>query len=176
MLSILLKAAKKSDLFFDWLKSNFSKENKNILVIFKSVKYLLEQNLEQENKEILESLKSELESSIKSGMTYYAEKLKNIGGEAKIKALELQNLYNKWDNLNLYSYLFFSKFPNIETVKFPTRWRNYNEKLKIIEEVVNSGKIDETLLDRWINPKRTHYDLSYLFGWDKLWFRKLLKK
>lgn len=198
MLSIVLKESKKSDLFFDWLKSSFSKENKNILVVFKAVKYLLEQNpsvlsdispdrgdskvplnkveAKQGDFLILESLKTELEASIKSGMSYYAEKLKNIGGEAKIKALELQNLYNKWDNLNLYSYLFFSKFPNIETVKFPTRWRNYNEKLKIIEEVVNTKKIDEKLLDRWISPKRTHYDLSYLFNWDKLWFRKLLNK
>ncbi|MDD5213711.1 MAG: U32 family peptidase [Candidatus Gracilibacteria bacterium] len=173
MLNLVLKSSKKSDLFFDGLKSPFSKENKNILLIFKRVKYLIRENFKDE---ILENLKIELESNINSGMTYYAEKLKNIGGEAKIKALELQNLYNKGDNLNLYSYLFFSKFPNIETVKFPTRGRNYNEKLKIIEEVVNNKKIDGTLLDRGISPKRTHYDLSYLFGGDKLWFRKLLKK
>ena len=70
--------------------------------------------------------------------------------------------------------LFFSKFKNIETVKFPTRWRNYNEKLAILEEVVNSAKVDEKYLDRGISLERAHYDLTYLF-WEKLWFRKMLK-
>ncbi|MDP2396244.1 MAG: hypothetical protein Q8S84_05115 [bacterium] len=39
--------------------------------------------------------------------------------------------------MNLYTYLFFSQFKNIETVKFPTRGRNYTEKIKLIEQVLN---------------------------------------
>ncbi len=93
-----------------------------------------------------------------------------------MKAQELASFYSKGDNLNLYSYLFFSKFPNIETVKFPTRGRNYNEKLQLITKVVESGELDEKqYLDRSINIERTHYDLTYLFG-EKLWFREMLKK
>ena len=60
-------------------------------------------------------------------------------------------------------------------MKFPTRWRNYNEKLAILEEVVNSKKIDEKFIDRGISLERTHYDLTYLF-WEKLWFRKMIEK
>ena len=56
---------------------------------------------------------------------------------------------------------------NIETVKFPTRWRNYNEKMKVIEAVLNAWEVGEKYLDRWINIERAHYDLTYLF-WDKL--------
>jgi hypothetical protein len=74
--------------------------------------------------------------------------------------------------LNLYSYLFFSKFENIETVKFPMRWRVATEKLKNIEKIVNSWEINESMFDRSIWLDRIHYDLTYLF-WDKLWFRKM---
>jgi hypothetical protein len=34
------------------------------------------------------------------------------------------------------------------TVKFPTRGRNYNEKLHIIEEVIKKQEVDDTFLDR----------------------------
>jgi hypothetical protein len=87
----------------------------------------------------------------------------------------LKSFYARSDNLNLYSYLFFSKFPNIETVKFPTRGRNYNEKIKVISEVVENWRVDKKYLDRGISIERTHYDLTYLFE-DKLWFRNLLKE
>ncbi len=106
-------------------------------------------------------------------MKYLKEKTKQVWWQPKLKALELANFYSRWDNLNLYSYLFFDKFKNIDTVKFPTRWRNYNEKMKIIEELIEAWKIDEKYLDRWVSIERTHYDLSYLFE-DKLWFRKML--
>ena len=119
-------------------------------------------------------LQKELEDSVKSGMKYLMEKTKRVGWDAKLKAEELAKFYARSDNLNLYTYLFFSKFKNIETVKFPTRWRNYNEKLAILEEVVNSAKVDEKYLDRGISLERAHYDLTYLF-WEKLWFRKMLK-
>ena len=90
------------------------------------------------------------------------------------KALETGLFYAKWDNLNLYSYLFFSKFSNIETVKFPTRGRSYNEKIKTIAETVENGKVDEKYIDRNVSLERSHYDLTYLFG-EKLWFRKMLE-
>jgi hypothetical protein len=109
-------------------------------------------------------------------MQYNLEKAKKSGGEARVKAEELANFYAKWDNLNLYTYLFFSNFPNIETVKFPTRGRNYNEKIQTITEVVESWNLDyKKYFDRGISIERTHYDLTYLFG-EKLWFRDLLKK
>ena len=76
--------------------------------------------------------------------------------------------------MNLYTYLFFSKFKNIATVKFPTRWRNYSEKIKIIEDVLKEWKVDQKYLDRGISIERAHYDLTYLF-WEKKWFREILQ-
>lgn len=109
-------------------------------------------------------------------MHYNLEQLKAVWWTAKLKAQELASFYAKGDNLNLYTYLFFSKFPNIETVKFPTRGRNYNEKLQTITKVVESGKLDTSeYFDRALNIERAHYDLTYLF-WEKLWFREMLKE
>jgi hypothetical protein len=71
--------------------------------------------------------------------------------------------------------LFFNKFSNIDTVKFPTRWRNYADKIKLIDEVLEKWKIDKGLIDRTVSLKRAHYDLSYLFD-DKLWFRNMINK
>lgn len=158
------------DLYFDALKPINSEHNKNIFSYLKWLKYL---SWNLKNNDFL-SLQKELEYSVKSGMKYLMEKTKRIGWDAKLKAEELAKFYARSDNLNLYTYLFFSKFKNIETVKFPTRWRNYNEKLAILEEVVNSAKVDEKYLDRGISLERAHYDLTYLF-WEKLWFRKMLK-
>lgn len=164
------------DLYFDALKPINSEHNKNIFSFLKWLKYLNSlDNLEKIfSKELLE-LQFELEKSVKSWMKYLMEKTKKIGWNAKLKAEELAKFYARSDNLNLYTYLFFSKFKNIETVKFPTRWRNYNEKLAILEEVVNSKKIDEKFIDRGISLERTHYDLTYLF-WEKFWFRKMIEK
>ena len=145
-----------------------SKRNVNILTYLRALKYL--------NKPEFAYLKGEIEKSVQSGIKYLTSKAKEVWGMPKLKALELWNFYAKWDNLNLYTYLFFSKFKNIETVKFPTRWRNYNEKLKIIEEVINEWKLDRyKYLNRWINIERAHYDLTYLFG-EKLWFREMLRE
>lgn len=203
LFSIYKLSKKRVDLFFDAISWVNSDKNKKILVYFKGLNYVLKNfnnppafqttsfgkggNLpfskgvpegggiisSQDKIELLE-LREELEESIKTWMEYFSKKLKNIGWEPKLKALETGLFYAKWDNLNLYSYLFFSKFPNIETVKFPTRWRNYNEKIKIIESVVYTQKVDENLIDRGASLERAHYDLTYLF-WDKLWFRKMLK-
>lgn len=172
LFQIYKKNLEKTDLYFDALKPLNSEHNKNIFTFLKGLKFL--NNLENKNEDF-QKLQIELENSVKSGMKFLLEKTKNIGWEAKMKAEELAKFYARSDNLNLYTYLFFSKFPNIETVKFPTRWRNYNEKLKILEEIVNSWKVDEKYLDRGISLERAHYDLTYLF-WEKLWFREMLKK
>lgn len=188
LFEIYKKSLTRVDLYFDSLSWPNSIKNKKILTFFKWLKYLLANPLvftdfppdrgdcggttENYFKDF-ENLRIELEKSIKTWMEYFANKLKELSWEPKLKALERNLFYSKWDSLNLYSYLFFSKFKNIETVKFPTRWRNHNEKLKIIEEVVESWKIEEKYIDRWINIERTHYDLTYLFK-DKLWFRKII--
>ena len=155
------------DLFFDAMKGMNDIRNINILTYLRALKHL--------NKPEFNDLRVEIEQSVQTGVKYLMNKSKELWGMPKLKALELGNFYARWDNLNLYTYLFFSKFPNIETVKFPTRWRNYNEKIKIIEDVLKEWKVNDKYLDRWINIERAHYDLTYLF-WDKLWFREMLKE
>jgi len=166
------------DLYFDWLQPLNSDWNKNILVFLRWIKYLSKNFKEEEN---IIKLQEELSNSFKSYIRFNKHKIQSIGWEAKLKALELQNFYSKWDNLNLYNYLFFSDIPNVDTVKFPTRWRNYAEKIELIEKVLQEGKVDEKYIDRWISLERTHYDLTYLFkdlgapwGW-KNWFREKIK-
>ncbi|MCD5385155.1 U32 family peptidase [Candidatus Gracilibacteria bacterium] len=167
LIKIINISKNRVDLFFDALKPINDKRNTNILIYLRALKYL--------NRTEFKDLQDEIENSVKTGIKYLSDKTKLIGGKAKLKALELGNFYARGDNLNLYTYLFFSKFKNIETVKFPTRGRNYNEKMKVIEETLKNGKIDKKYLDRGINIERAHYDLTYLFG-DKLWFRDLLRE
>ena len=182
LLKIIIKNKNRVDLFFDALKPLNDKRNKNIVIFLRWVKYLLDSDfkpqknkfkLKKEDLVILTNLNNELEQSIKSWLNYLVKKTKELWWWTKLKALELWNFYSRNDNLNLYSYLFFSKFNNIETIKFPTRWRSYNEKLKLIEEVILNKNIDKKYLDRWINIERAHYDLSYLFD-NELWFREVL--
>jgi len=167
LVKIINMSKNRVDLFFDAMQWINSKRNLNILTYLRALKYL--------KRPKFDDLRDEIEQSVQTGIKYLTNKTKELWGMPKLKALELWNFYARWDNLNLYTYLFFSKFPNIETVKFPTRWRNYNEKIKVIEEVLKEWKVDEKYLDRWINIERAHYDLTYLF-WDKLWFREMLKK
>jgi len=166
LFKIIEKSKNRTDLFFDALKPINSQKNTNIINYLKALKYL--------DREEFLLLRKEMERSVESWMKYLFEKTKEVWWKPKLKALELANFYSRWDNLNLYSYLFFSKFKNIETVKFPTRWRNYNKKLEEITKVVELWKIDEKkFFDRWISIERTHYDLTYLF-WNKLWFREMI--
>lgn len=167
LIKIINISKNRVDLFFDALKPINDKRNTNILIYLRALKYL--------NRTEFKDLQDEIENSVKTWIKYLSDKTKLIWWKAKLKALELWNFYARWDNLNLYTYLFFSKFKNIETVKFPTRWRNYNEKMKVIEETLKNWKIDKKYLDRGINIERAHYDLTYLF-WDKLWFRDLLRE
>jgi len=176
LLKIILKNNSRVGLFFDALKPLDNLRNKNILIYLRWVKFLLKNlDLSWDKKQILLDLEQELNNNFKTFLEYNSKKIKDLWWNAKLKALELANFYARWDNLNLYSYLFFDKFKNIDTVKFPTRWRSYAEKIKIIEDVLQKWKIDENLIDRWVNIERTHYDLTYLFENNKLWFRKMLK-
>jgi hypothetical protein len=166
------------DLFYDAYASLTSEKNTQIFSFLKGLKCVLEneQQLDEERRKVFLELKKELEHSIKTGIEYNIIKQKELGGDAKLKALELAGLYAKGDFLNMYTYLFFSRFENIETVKFPMRGRHYNEKMKHILDVCAAGKVDtQKYLERGMSIERAHYDLTYLFG-DTLWFRNLLKK
>jgi len=167
LIKIIRLSKNRVDLFFDALQPINSKRNTNIFIYLRALKYLWLEEFKE--------LESEIENSIKSWIQHLTKKSKDIWWSAKLRAFELWTFYSRSDNLNLYTYLFFSKFPNIETVKFPTRWRSSSEKLKLISEIVENKKIDKDILDRWISIERAHYDLTYLF-WDKLWFRNMLKQ
>lgn len=176
LFSIYKISKKRVDLFFDAIAWANSDKNKKIIIYFKWLTYILQNYtiLEEQEKIDLLNLREELEKSIKTGMQYFFSKIKQVWWEPKLKALETGLFYAKWDNLNLYSYLFFSKFSNIETVKFPTRGRSYNEKIKTIAETVDAWEVNQNYIERWVSIERSHYDLTYLFG-EKLWFRNMLQ-
>ena len=180
ILKIVTWAQSRVDLFFDGLKPMTDKKNKDVISFLKWLKFLIAWI---ENKEIdiksdllknIQALSQEIEKSIKSGLWFLKRQVQDMWWDGKLKAYELKNFYAKGDALNLYAYLFFSKFKNLETVKFPTRGRNYAEKIALIEKVLQEGSVSGDLIDRRISPERTHYDLTYLFA-DKLWFRKMLQ-
>ena len=173
LLSIIYTNRNRVDLFFDAMKPITHTRNTEIITLLKWLKYLLEWDMNPVKREELEILKSELETSVQSGIQHLMKKTKEVGWAPKLRAEELASFYAKGDNLNLYSYLFFSQFPNIDTVKFPTRWRSYAEKIAVIEKVLSEGRVGEEYIHRWVSIERAHYDLEYIF-WDKLWFRKIV--
>jgi len=175
LLKIIFKNRFKTDLYFDALQSLNNSNNIKILIYLRWIKFLLKNKdfLEENNINILISLEKELNTSFKSYILYNTKKINDLWWEELLKALELSSFYAKSDNLNLYTYLFFSKIDNIDTVKFPTRWRNYWQKIKLIDIILKDWKIDNNLIDRWSSLYRTHYDLNHIFQ-DKLWFRKFL--
>lgn len=176
LFSVIYKSRKRVDLFFDAMKPINSEHNRNILMLFKWIKCVLDekQKFDTEKVQELQVLHDELDISISGGIKQLTQSSKKIGWLPKLRAQELAKFYAKWDNLNLYSYLFFSQFKNIDTVKFPTRGRNYAEKILLIEKILNEKSVDDSLITREISIERTHYDLTYLF-WDTLWFRNLIK-
>ncbi len=176
LLEIIYSWRNRVDLFFDAMKPITSERNRNIITLLKWVRYLLgAEGMNPVKREELETLQSELENSVQSGIKFLMKKTKQLGWAPKLRAEELASFYAKGDNLNLYSYLFFSQFPNIDTVKFPTRGRNYADKIALIEKILADGKVDEKYIHRGVSIERAHYDLEYLF-WDKLWFRKMINK
>jgi hypothetical protein len=72
--------------------------------------------------------------------------------------------------------VFFDKFKNLDTVKFPTRGRNYLPKLQLIDECVKNPEKIYDHLNLNDSPMRAHYSLKYLFGNDKNWFYDVRKK
>ncbi|MDD3301936.1 MAG: U32 family peptidase [Candidatus Gracilibacteria bacterium] len=170
---LIIRQKDNISLYYDSMKNLEDKQNKKVLNVLKGINYLLNNNYAGENLNTINELKNELEASVKSGISFNLEKQNELGGETKVNSIELANLYGKSDILNLYSYLFFLKFQNIETVKFPTRGRTSLNKIKIIDELIKKGEINNSILNRSISIKRTHYDLTHIFG-EKLRFRKLL--
>lgn len=156
------------DLYYDALKSPFDKRNKNIVTFLKAVKFLNQRG------EDFTELQSFLEDSIKNWMAVFTAKVRGTSA-SKIEAEETNGKYNRTDNVNLFAYKFFHKFPNIETVKFPTRWRNWAVKLNMITDLIEHDKDPKDYLDETISLDRQNYDFSYLFGKDE-WFRDLLKE
>ena len=176
LFSIIYTQRNRVDLFFDGMKPITHNRNKNIIILLKWLRYLLGgEGMNPVKRQELETLQKELEFSVQSGIEFLMKKTKEIGWTPKLRAEELASFYAKWDNLNLYSYLFFSQFPNIDTVKFPTRGRNYADKIALIEKVLSENQVDPELIHRWVSIERAHYDLEYLF-WDKLWFRNMINK
>ena len=173
----IISLYKRVDVFFDAMQPVTHSHNRNIIATLKAVKILQTSTIwiEGEALEKLNQFHDELNLSVESGMKKLMLSTQKLWGLPKLRAQELAKFYAKGDNLNLYSYLFFSQFENIDTVKFPTRWRNYAEKIELIEKVLTEKKIAPELIDRDVSIERTHYDLSYLF-WEKLWFRNLLKE
>lgn len=171
LIELIDKLSTSPNLYYDWLQNLNSKRNQKIIKFLKWLKYG-NANLWLNNV----TLQKEIEKNIKSWMEFYFQKVKELFGESNIQAQYLNWIYNRNDNLNIFAYLYFSEIKNIETVKFPTRWRNNVEKLKLIEEIINSWKKEEVykLIDRWSSIDRASYDLTYIFG-DKLWFRKMIK-
>lgn len=166
---LITQGKERVDIYFDAQKPLTDEKNTKFLSFLKGVQYLV---LGMEKSEFQE-LYDEVKKSLQTALSFYTSRVKLLWGEAKLKASELASFYAKGDNLNLYSYLFFSKFKNLDTVKFPTRGRNYAEKIALIEKVLQEGKVSGELIDRGISLERTHYDLTYLFG-EKQWFRKLV--
>lgn len=169
------KSINRVDLYYDAMKWIQDTWNKNILTYYKWLKFLVEKKQFLQNRDIFLQKIEFLKENIKKWMSYFLDLTKKLNWETKITAKERQLLYSKWDDLNLFSYIFFSKFKNIETVKFPTRWRAYQDKLKIIEEVLQDNKKVKNYITLSSSLKRTHYDLSYIF-WDKNRFYDLLKE
>lgn len=166
------------DLFFDGLKPLSDVHNKKVICFLKAIKFVSAANenkqvkLEKQQISELKYIEKEIETSIKTGLEFLKKQSQEIWWYEKLKAYEVGSFYAKWDLLNLYAYLFFSKFKNLDTVKFPTRGRDYAEKIALIERVLQEWNVALELIDRRVSPERAHYDLTYLF-WDTLWFRKL---
>lgn len=155
-------------LYYDALKSPVESRNKKIITILKAVKLINNKFWEYAD------LKEELENNIKFWMKAFTEILRDLAWKTNVLAKDKDLLYNRNSNLNLHAYLFFSKFKNLDTVKFPTRWRKYTEKIQLITKVVEEQKVPEDAISLYDNIERTHYDMAYLFG-DKLWYRNFLK-
>ncbi len=166
-------------LFYDPLQGPNTTHNKNFMLVVDAVNLLLEKgkSVEVAYFENLEKFKDYLLTDLQLAKKQYLENLKNfIGEKFGIEAKYKDDFYNRADLLNIYSYVYFDQFKNLDTVKFPTRWRNYLPKIKIINECMeNPDKIMDKLS---LNDsfERAHYDLKSLFDDNKFWFYDIRKK
>ena len=167
---ILDKIINKHILYYDPLQGPKSKHNQNITAVYKAILFVDSPEYNQ--------MKDYLEKEISLWKQSYKKLLQELVWDkfwvlAKLK----DNFYNRADNLNLYNYLYFSKIPNIETVKFPTRWRDYQKKLNLIKETIQKNW--ENILDNLdltCSFQRAHYELSEVFNWNKKRFYDIRKQ
>jgi len=177
---LLKQIVNKYILFYDPLQWARTKHNKDFTLVLDAVKLLKKNNIDLEDLSYfkgLDNLYNYLLNEQRAWLEQYKENLKELtwwkfGISAKYK----DNFYNRADNLNLFSYVFFDKFKNIDTVKFPTRWRNYLPKLQLIDECVKDKDKIFKNLDMNVSFERSHYNLKYLFDNNKFWFYDLRKK
>ena len=170
---------KKHIVYFDPLQGLRVRHNQNFQTLYEAVEILKENNISLQIPyfENIDNLYNYLQKEKKYGYQQYLKNLQEFmwwkfGINAKYK----DDFYNRSNNLNLFSYVFFDNFENLDTVKFPTRGRNYLPKLKLIDECVkNPENIYEYLTLNDV-PERAHYDLKYLFDNDKYWFYDVRKK
>ncbi len=176
---IFKKILQKHIIYYDSLKWVHTEHNKNIDLLKIVLNHLLEHNIDINLPyfESLENFKDYLDKEIKYWKQQSFENIKELNWwKFGVKAKYKDNFYNRADNLNLYSYVFFDKFENIDTVKFPTRWRNYLPKIQLIDECVkNEDKIFEQF-DMNVSFERANYNLKYLFDNDRYWFYDIRKK
>ena len=167
-------------IFYDPLQWPKTKHNNEFNTIYKTVELLEKKWDDLDNLPYFENLnnfKDYLEKERKNSQKQYLENIKELVWwrfwvETKYK----DNFYNRSDNLNLFSYIFFDKFENIDTVKFPTRWRNYLPKIQLIANCIeNKDKLFENL-DLNVSLERSHYSLKSLFDNNKFWFYDLRQK
>jgi len=159
-------------LYYDILEKPDSKNNFNLKMYLKAM-WILEKHGINIDKDFFNYIRTEL----KLWMKEYMKKIKEVfGAEYWILAENKDKLYNRSDNLNLFTAIFFNSIENIDTIKFPTRWRNYLADLKRITEVIE-WKVDiMDILNLSNIYKRSHYDLNYLFDWNKKWFYNVRKE
>lgn len=179
MKNLLNQILRKYIIFYDPLQWPKTKHNLNFQTVYEVAKILKQnnENIQHDYFKNIDELVDYLEKEKTEWQKQYIKNLEEFVWEKFwIKAKYKDDFYNRSNNLNLFSYVYFDKFKNLDTVKFPTRGRNYLPKLKIIEECIkNNNKIYEklTLND---TPTRAHYELKYLFDNNKYWFYDLRKK
>jgi len=160
LLNLFSTIKNKYNLEYDSLSSLHSKENKHIFLFITiyslSNIYVDLRTNEQEYINILRELLEEWQKE-------YIKRLKKDLTEWQLESIKLDELYNRSNYLNLYTFEFFMGFKNINTLKFPTRWRDYIEVLTHLKKIktnwiqyINQNK------PKNLSIKRAHYNLDYL--------------
>jgi len=120
-------------LYFDTLENINSENNKWLKNVFRAL-WILKENNYSIDDDFFNYIKTELTLGYKSYSKLLKEKL---GAKYGVLAEYKDKLYNRNDDLDLFTAIFFDKIENIDTIKFPTRWRNHIFILQKIKEVVD---------------------------------------